>query len=710
MFSVNGLSVDGAGRPKNGPVPVARAEKNVATHIASTAFPAIMAELGAAVGRWSKGLGTGQGFAMHLHAIDYAILAVYTLFVLGIGFALKRYMKSSTDFFLSGRAIPAWIAALAFVSANLGANEVIGMGACGAKYGMMTCHFYWLGAVAAMLFVGVFMMPFYYGSKARSVPEYLKLRFDEKTRGFNAISFAVMTVFQSGISMYVMSKFFQLLLGWSFNFSVYVSAAIVLVYITLGGLTSAIYNEVLQFFLIVLGFMPLCFLGLIHVGGWHGLATKLAVVAERGVDPQQPELLMDAPTNPAPPGKGLAGHNVPAPAGEATKAPHYPATAWTSVWANMGSPKNNPMHVGWFGMVMGLGFVLAFGYWCTDFLVVQRAMAAESMSAARRTPVIATIPKIMIPAIVIVPGMIALVTQPYGDLRKPLDRNTASVEDRELASQFGLIPAKYEDVVVEKDGVKTTVRKVKRDADHRIQPDYDLAIPKMLMQFFPTGLLGLGMTALMASFMSGMAGNVTAFNTVWTYDIYQSYIAPNRSDKHYLWMGRMATVFGILVSIAAAYVAAQFNNIMDFIQLVFSFVNAPLFATFLLGMFWKRTTGHGAFFGLLSGTLTALVHQAVTAPKGGWLAPLCHFQAYDYKTDMAQNFWMATYAWTACFIVTIVISLLTRRKKSDDQLRGLVYSLTPRGTEHDHLAWYAKPAALAVLMLAVTIVLNIIFW
>ena len=314
--------------------------------------------------------------SVRLGHVDYIMLAVYVLFVLGIGFALKRYMKTSTDFFLSGRSIPAWITALAFVSANLGANEVIGMGACGAKYGMMTCQFYWLGAVAAMVFVGIFMMPFYYGSKARSVPEYLKLRFDEKTRGFNAISFAVMTIFQSGISMYALAKLLQTLLNWDFSVSLWVSAAIVLVYIFFGGLTSAIYNEVLQFFLVVLGFLPLVVLGLWDVGGWTGLKTKLDVMIQAA-----PE--------------------------------HYPPGAWTSVWANMGSEAANPMHVEWFGMMVGLGFVLAFGYWCTDFLIVQRAMAAESMSAARRTPVIATIPKILIPAIVIVPGMIALVAKPH---------------------------------------------------------------------------------------------------------------------------------------------------------------------------------------------------------------------------------------------------------------------------------------------------------
>jgi solute:Na+ symporter, SSS family len=608
--------------------------------------------------------------SVHLAHVDYAILIVYTLFVLGIGFALRRYMKTSTDFFLSGRSVPAWIAALAFVSANLGANEVIGMGACGAKYGMMTCQFYWLGAVAAMTFVGVFMMPFYYGSKARSVPEYLKLRFDEKTRGFNAISFAVMTIFQSGISMYALAKLMQTLLNWNFDVSLWVSAAIVLVYILLGGLTSAIYNEVLQFFLIALGFLPLVVLGLWDVGGWTGLKDKLTVVA--------------------------------------TSAPEqYPPGAWTSIWSNMGSTANNPMHIEWFGMVVGLGFVLAFGYWCTDFLVVQRAMAAESMSAARRTPVIATIPKILIPIIVIVPGMIALVAKPHAEVFGRAAPPTAgAIVDAKLATPVvGLIPPKLEKTTELVNGVTKTVHRVKTNPNGTVELDYDLVIPMMLVQYFPSGLLGLGLTALMASFMSGMAGNVTAFNTVWTYDIYQSYFAPDRSDNHYLWMGRMATVFGIAASIAAAYAAASFNNIMDFIQLVFGFVNAPLFATFLLGMFWKRTTGHGAFFGLLAGTMASALHTALTGPTGHWFAIL-----HAYGSDMAQNFWMAIYSWTTCFVVTVVISLATPRTKSDEDLRGLVYSLTARVDVDDHLPWYAKPGALAIIMLTITVVLNVIFW
>ena len=496
----------------------------------------------------------------------------------------------------------------------------------------MTSHFYWVGAIPAMVFVAVFMMPFYYGSKARSVPEYLQLRFDEKTRALNAVSFAVMTIFSSGISMYAMALLLNLLLGWDFNVSVWLSAIIVLAYISLGGLTSAIYNEVMQFFLIVAGFAPLVFLGLRDAGGWSGLKLRLdAVSVAHGFAPG----------------------------------------AWSHSWQHMGSASANPMGVEWFGMLMGLGFVLSFGYWCTDFLVVQRAMAAESMSAARRTPLIAAVPKMFFPFLVILPGMIAvaLIQQPG-------------------ASGFSL-PAKP-------DG----------------STNYDLVIPMMLGHYFPPGMLGLGLTALMASFMSGMAGNVTAFNTVWTYDLYQAYLRPQSSDRALLWMGRAATVVGISVSVAAAYFAAHFNNIMDLLQLVFAFVNAPLFATFLLGMFWKRATGHGAFFGLISGTATAALHHGLTQPqgalslvKGGWLGSVVHV----YPSEMAQNFWTAIFAWLACFTVTIMVSLATRQQKSNEQLRGLVSSLTPRVTE-ENVAWYKRPAALGAVVLLAAVVLNIIFW
>lgn len=597
---------------------------------------------------------------MNLTSIDWVIMLVYFVFVLGIGFVLKRRVKTSTDFFLAGRAIPAWVCGLAFISANLGAQEVIGMAASGAKYGIATSHFYWIGAIPAMVFVGLFMMPFYYGSRARSVPEYLRLRFDEKTRGLNAISFAVMTIFSSGISLYAMARLIQTLhildapfrrmaisQGSILHVSIIFSALIVLGYILLGGLSSAIYNEVIQFFLIVAGFFPLVWLGLKDVGGWQGLTQKLP-------------------------------------------------TAFTHSWVGMGSANTNPLGVEWFGLVMGLGFVLSFGYWCTDFLVVQRAMAADSMSAARRTPLIAAVPKMLFPFLVILPGLIAIGLPMEKAVQSP---SLVGSTQARMAGE-GLIPPK----------IDASTGMPLLDNNGKAVLDYDLAVPNMLLHYFPTGILGLGLTALLASFMSGMAGNVTAFNTVWTYDIYQAYIRPHESDAHYLNMGRLATVFGIALSILAAYAATRFNNIMDMLQLVFAFVNAPLFATFLLGMFWKRTTGHAAFTGLLTGTLAASLHHGLTLPtgavpglKGAWLGAVLH----SYPSEMAQNFWTAIWAWSVCFVVTIAISLVTR-PRPDKELVGLVYSLTERPSE-EHLPWYKRPAPLAIAVIVCTVLLNLVF-
>ncbi|KPK84996.1 MAG: Na+/galactose cotransporter [Bacteroides sp. SM23_62_1] len=566
----------------------------------------------------------------NLSWLDYTIMIVYFAFVLGIGWVLKKYMRSATDFLEAGRSIPAWVAGLAFIATNLGALEVIGMAANGAKYGLMTVHFYFIGAIPGMILLGIFMMPFYYGSKARSVPEYLKLRFDEKTRGFNAISFAVMTIFASGISMYALAMLMEVLLGWNFNFSLMISAIIVLIYVYMGGLSSAIYNEVLQFFLIVIGFAPLVVLGLINIGGWDGLKEALNTTAV---------------------------------------ANGFEESAYMHSWQNTGSPDSNPMGVGWFGVAMGLGLVLGCGYWCINFLVVQRAMAANSMSAARRTPLIGAIPKMFIPYLVIIPGMIAIALTYMPD------------------SGFQL--------------------PVKGDSF-----DYDKAIPMLLGKYFPTGVLGLGLTALMASFMSGMAGNVTAFNTVWTYDIYQSYINPDKSDKHYLRVGQLTTVVGVIVSIGAAYMARFFNNIMDFLQLVFAFINAPLFATFVLGMFWKRATGHGAFYGLVSGTLAAAIHHGLTSPegshmliKGGWLGTVVHY----YPSEMAQNFWTAVYAFTACFMITVLVSVTTKQLKTNEQLTGLVWALTPRIKE-DGVPWFRSPEILAVIVGIIAIAFTIYWW
>jgi SSS family solute:Na+ symporter len=587
-------------------------------------LPLAMASGSAAVG--------GGGVALELAAVDYIILLTYFSFVIGIGWIIRRQMKTSSDFFESGRSLPAWICALGFIGANLGAQEVMGMAASGAKYGIATSHFYWVGAIPAMVFVGIFMMPFYYGSKARSVPEYLKLRFDEKTRTFNALSFAAMTVFSSGISMFALAKLLNAILGWNFDACIAISGLVVLVYIYTGGLTSAIYNEVLQFFLIVLGFLPLVILGLQDIGGWDGLMTNLDAYSET---------------------RGMPG-------------------AWSSSWANLGDATANPIGIEWFGLVAGLGFVLSFGYWCTDFLVIQRAMAAKDMNSARCTPIIAAIPKMLFPALVILPGMLAIALYHRGGTE-------------------GLA------LPLAADGT----------------PDYNMVVPALLAKYFPNGMLGIGLTALMASFMSGMAGNVTAFNTVWTYDLYQRWIKPDADDAHLIKVGRLTTVVGLLISAACAYAATRFNNIMDMLQLVFGFVNAPLFAIFLLGMFWRRATGHGAFFGLLIGTLTAVIFHANTLPrgevasifKGGWLSV-----QHTFVSPMAQSFWMAIFAFTGCFVGTFIISLATRPNRTDDELRGLVYSLTEKPTEVVRRPWYARPAPLGLFVLTVTLALNILFW
>ncbi|MBZ5618360.1 MAG: sodium:solute symporter family protein [Acidobacteriia bacterium] len=549
---------------------------------------------------------------MKLAAIDYFILFLYFAFVLGIGWTLRKKISTSGDFLLSGRSVPVWITSLAFIAANLGAQELIGMAASGAKYGILTAHFYWIGAIPAMLFMGLFMMPFYYGSKARSVPEYLKMRFDEKTRGFNAFTFAVMTIFSSGISMYVLGLLLHLVLGWNFSTSVLVTGVIVLVYTYMGGLTSAIYNEVLQFFLIVTGFAPLAILSCARAGGWEGIKSRL-------------------PAN------------------------------MTHAWSYMGNSTQNPMGVELFGMVAGLGFVLSFGYWCTNFLVAQRAMAADSMSNARRTPLLGTLPKMFLPFVVILPGIAAVALAHLGVYAFPLKAGGAV-------------------------------------------PDYDQVLITLMAKFYPAGMLGVGLTGLMASFMSGMAGNVTAFNTVFTYDIYQSYIRRGAPDHHYLAVGRMTTIVGVALSIGAAYVASYYNNIMDLLQFVFGFVNAPLFATFLLGMFWKRATAHGAFSGLVSGTLAAAATWGLTMAEGkGGVFGLVH----TFPSTMVQNFWIAILAWSTCFVVTILVSMVTEARP-DGELEGLVYGLTR--IPHDATAkWHQRLVPLVVVIVILLIALNIWF-
>jgi SSS family solute:Na+ symporter len=535
---------------------------------------------------------------MHVAHIDYVIIVVYFIFVLGIGFALRGRMKTSGDFFLSGRSMPAWITGLAFMSANLGALEVMGHAANAAKYGMFVNQFYWLAGMPAMCFMALFMMPFYYGSKVKSVPEFLKLRFNEKTRTLNAITFAIMTLLVSGIDLYAMGILFQGLLQWPFWASVMVAAAVVAIYIYLGGLTSSIYNEVLQFFLIVFGFLPLAILGLKAVGGYAGLVAKL------------------------------------------------PSPGYAHTWANIWHPSQNPMGIDGFGAIFGL-LVLSFGYWCTEFLVIQQALAAKNMLAAQRTPLIAAVPKMVFPVIIVLPGLVAIALDP---------------------TTQGLLGGRY-----------------------------DNALPALLGKFYPPGLMGIGLTALLASFMSGMAGNVTAFNTVWTYDIYQTHINPGKPDSHYLRMGRSATVFAVLVGVATAFIVLRFNNLMDYLQLLFAFFIAPLLATFLLGMFWKRTSPNAAFVGLLMGILTAAAHCL-----------LYRFNLISYHSEMAANFYHAIWAFAVSLGLTVVLTFFTQPKE-EGTLVGLVYSLTKMPRNKD-LPWHARPGVWAIVVLALAVVLNIIFW
>ncbi len=546
---------------------------------------------------------------LHASSVDYLIIATYFVFVLAIGVIVSRRMKSSEDFFLSGRSIPAWVTGLAFLSANLGALEVLGMAAQGAEYGMMTAHFYWVGAIPAMVFLGVFMMPFYYGSKVRSVPEYLQKRYNEPTRAVNAITFAISTLILSGVSMYGMGLVFHDLLGWDINTTIVLSAVVVLVYTFLGGLTSSIYNEVLQFFLIVLGLAPLVIVGVIASHGWQGVLH----------------------------------------------APGIPSD-FAHTWKGTSNTRDNAMHITWPGLVLGLGFVLSFGYWCTDFLVVQRALAARDLNAAQRTPLIAAIPKILFPFLVILPGLLALPLFPHlGDPNDP-------------------------------------------------SMSYNNALPLLMGHFYPAGMLGLGLTALLASFMSGMAGNTTAFNTVFTYDLYQAYMVKGRDDRHYLNVGRAATVFGVLISIATAYLAAGAPSIMDFTQTVFGFVNAPLLATFLLGMFWKRTTAWGGFFGLLAGIAAATTHWLLTYdPAHHMLGPL------HYGTAQAANFWRAGVAFGVGVLVTWLVSLVTKPKPVEE-LVNLVYSETPRPPTDAHLPWYERPVVLGIVVMIVVVIVNALIW
>jgi solute:Na+ symporter, SSS family len=553
---------------------------------------------------------TLAALTLHPTVLDYSIIGIYFVVVLGIGFAAKRYIKTDLDFFLSGRSLPAWITGFAFIAANLGALEILGMGANGAQYGIPTVHYYWIGAVPAMLFLGLVMMPFYYGSKVRSVPEYLKLRFNNSTHVFNAACFAVATVLIAGVNLFALALVLNLMLGWSIAMSILVAAAIVLVYITLGGLSSAIYNEVLQFFVIIAALVPLVAVSLVHIGGVGGLKHAI--------------------NNSALHNQGL------------------------HAWHGLGvGQHSNPLDTSFIPLVLGLGFVLSFGYWTTNFAEVQRALSAKNLSAARRTPLIGAYPKIFIPALTIIPGLVA------------------------LATVHGL-------------GAKTG------------QLTYNNSIPLMMGTLFPTGILGLAITGLMASFMAGVAANVTAFNTVVTYDLWQDYVKKDRDPSYYVRFGRIATVAGIVIAIGTAFIAKGYSNIMNYVQLLFSYFNAPLFATFIIGMFWKRTTPWAGFAGLVAGTAGAFATHEL-ASNG----------VLNLGSQLAETFWFAMVAFAVDAVVTVAVTLFTA-PKPEEELRGLVWGLTRTDAREEELSaadrvWWRNPKLLAAGAIALIVALNIIF-
>jgi solute:Na+ symporter, SSS family len=554
----------------------------------------------------------------HLNAVDILVIAIYFAIVIFIGFYLKGSANTSEEFFMAGREMTAWIAGLSFVSANLGSLELMGWAGSAYQYGILATHWYWIGAIPAMLFLGIIMMPFYYISKVNSVPGYLYLRYGNGARALSAISFAFMTVLMSGINMYSMALVMKVVLGWNLNFSIWVSSITVAVYVMLGGLRSAIFNEVLQFLLIWLGALLVPILGLVEAGGWTNLKAQIL-------------------------------HNV-------------GNMQYVHMWSGLGHFSDNPMGVHWTGIVFGLGLVISFGYWTTDFLVVQRVLSAHNLRAARMAPVIGAAFKMAVPFIVILPGLLALSVLPFH-------------------------------LVGESQAVATG------------QHSYNEVLPLMLVRYCGPGLLGMGVTALIAGFMSGMAGNVSAFSTVWTYDIYGAFLNKKASDRHYVAMGRWCTFVGVLISVGTAYLVQHAASIMDYVQSLFSFFIAPLFGTVIIGMLWKRATKAGGFWGLLAGTGTAIglwawVKNDPSALRYVALSP-------DAKT-MAEDLYRALWSWLVCVIVTVVVSYMTKPKPVSE-LEGLVYGVSPLPEEHDE-HWYQKPIFWAGVVAVAFVIANIIFW
>jgi solute:Na+ symporter, SSS family len=552
-----------------------------------------------------------------LSFIDWIIILVYFAFVLGIGWYLRKFTKNEEDFFLAGRKNSSWVAGLAFLSANLGALELLGMTGNTFKYGMFVAHFYWIGAIPAMLFLGIYMMPFYYSSKIKSIPGYLKLRYDEKTRVLNGIAFAIMTLLVSGINLYAMALVLHTFLGWHWDISMWVSAITVAVYVGMSGLMSAIFTEIIQFFMIWFGLFLVSILGFIEIGSWHEIVARIN---------------------------------------------EFSHVSFTTLWSTSGNPMDNGMFINWMGIVLGLGFVLSFGYWTTDFLVIQRAFSAKNLRSARLTPIVASFFKMALPFIVILAGLIAIVLS------------------NDPHSGFKLI----------------------HDGGHI---NYDSALPLLIARYYPSGLVGLGVTALLAGFMAGQAGNISAFNTVWTYDIYKSVLNKNASDTHLLWMGRASTYVGVALSLVTAYWAKSFPSIMDYMQAIFSWVNAPLFATMLLGMFIWWITPNGAFWGLVAGMGSSFT--LYLAVKFNWFSQSIITMS-NVQSDMAANFWRAWWAWLICAVVTVLISFFTK-KKPKEELVGLVKGLTEEKLDR-HLPFIKRPEFYAIISFIILVVLNLLFW
>ncbi len=563
-------------------------------------------------------LAADSGSLIRLSPVDLAVIVLYFVAVLGIGFYLKAHTKTGDDFFMAGRDMTAWVAGLSFLAANLGSLELMGWAAAAYQYGILATHWYWIGAIPAMLFLGVVMMPFYYISKTHSVPGYLKLRFDERSRALSAITFGLMTVLMSGINMYSMALVMKVVLGWDIHFSIWVSSLTVAAYVFLGGLLSAIFNEVLQFVLIWLGAMLVPIIGLIETGGWAGMVERISR--------------------------------------------NFPGQNYTSLWSTLGSVGDNPMGIHWTGIVLGLGWVISFGYWTTDFLVVQRVMTAKDLRSAKMAPIIGAAFKMLVPFIVIVPGLLALAVLPM----------TLTGEAEALAT-----------------------------GGH----SYNEVLPLMLARYLGPGLLGLGVTALIAGFMSGMAGNVSAFATVWTYDIYRALWRKDATDAHYVSMGRWCTVLGVLVSIGTAYLVMQFASIMDYVQALFSFFIAPLFGTVILGMLWKRCSPSGGFWGLLAGTVSSIAMWAWVKADPGAL----RYIAFSPEAkDMAENMYRALWSWLICVSVTVAVTYVTKPKPVAE-LAGLVYGVTPLPDE-GHLRLHERPMFWAIVVSLVLAALNIYFW